>query len=475
MNVQIAVLIFLGIVSAIVLIAPVVVLFGYFLFFVPGIILTITPTLFAYLLFIFLLKNKLKKSFIQYPTIKSSLIVIGIGCLIAVTLNVPMWNQIRMTHNKDIALKENIDLPDTLAIFVDEFQSRFQKENGFLCNSLCQHLLYNGAVKKVLIGQNYSHNENLDNKELVSYSIEKGQNCLQEGYVSNSKENLAIKGIQMRLASGDCLSKSTSNLFDADMIYVKNRDARKHHVRSYWRLDRHVMFINKIELLTKTKDSYKPIYRFTKIEAQPFVVPLSFGPILGAGGGSLSANSGFFHYEKNVNTSGINYYNFYQDFKSELPNIFGEYLNQIDSVSNDNARKLIENILNKKYEDPKEKQQYFDWYIDFLTNYHRHKDVEIQSKDIELLTRGINDLQLKNFWSLNHVIYSQGEDKLLKLRPHIFNRMMLSTNYEQTRSLSNALAAFSPKNLIEYKIKIENASIDEKKMSWIQDQSRGKF
>jgi hypothetical protein len=454
-----------GILASIGMFFPSLVLLGYFLLIIPGVILTCAPSVFAYGVAVSAIEKVFKLVRVPFPFLVSVVAALGAGSLIAIILNLPMWQKIDEIKNNDIPLQHEIVFPQTIAIFVDEFKGHFQEADEILCNSLCQYLLYNKAAEKVIIG--FDYNQTQKNDVFTSYSIEPGKNCKQIGYISNQKEDLAIKNVQMRMAFGECLLKSETPLSEAQLIFLKHKDSQNSKYQNYWDLRRNVIFINKIELLKKNNGSYDPIYRFTKIEAQPFMVPLSFGTILGAGGGSLSADTGFFHYNQTVNTTGVNYYNFYEDFKPQLAHVFGNALKPIEAVSNDAARKLLEKIFGSEDYDADEKQRYFDWYLNFLTDYNYQKKVEIKSVDIELLKKGITDPDIGGFWSFSHVIHSQGEDKFLNLIPYIFNRILISESRETVRSLSSALAAFSADHVSQYREQIENGSLDPEKIEWI--------
>lgn len=468
--------IIMAVLSAIALIMPASIILGLIFFIVPGVVLLVAPSVLIYTFSIYSLGMFLINRSVKYPYIISSMVVIGIGCLASFVLNLPIQRQINEVSKADVVLQGKVTFPDTMAVFVDEYQSRFQDDNHVLCSPLCQYLLYNKATKKVIIGFGSVSPESIDReKRLTSYTVEHGTNCPQQDTVANDKEIWAIQNVQMRMASGDCLVKSVSPLGEASLIFTHQRILQNQQAKDYWSLARNFMIINQIGLIERSNEDYKTIYKYSKIKAEPFVYPLSLGSIIGAGGGNFNAYAGFYHYGKHVNDTGVEYYNFFQDFKSQMHSIFGDAISPIKELPKADVKERLRDIFGRPETAKGEKQKYFSWYVDSLIDYGFQKKIRIQPDDIQILSMAIDDPDVYDFWSLAHVISSQKEQNCLGLREHLVNRLISAKAYEETRSLSHSLSIFSDESLVGYKERIQNAGFTPEKIGWIKDQSGGKF
>lgn len=461
--------IFMGVSAFIGIFIPPLVILGYFLFIIPGVILTLAPTIFTYWSLAICLTRCVFDENHRSSFLVAAIIVLLSGCIISVLFNIPIWKELHDIKQSDISLPYSIDRANAIAIHADNLQLDYRLTNQILCNSLCQRLLYNGAAKKVLISHGDNSLETLNNNTiLTAFHIEKKKNCKHENVINN-KENLAIPNVQMHLLAGECLVRTEALLSEADIIFINRDIVRTENYTNYWNMFRDVLIADQIEVRKKENNQYKTVYRYTKAKIEPLVIPLSFGYW------PDNVGIGFFHYESYINDGKYTGNNLYKEFEAQVNQIFGEFIQEIPILPVDKSRALLNSILDDPEIEPKEKQRYFLWYMDFLTDYNDKKKYYIQPKDTELLIKAINNMEIKEFWPLCRIIYSQGDDKLLELRPFIFKRMVKSENYGETRGLSSALAAFSPKYLEEYKKQLLESHLSEEKLKWIRDQSLGKF
>lgn len=337
-------LIILGVLAAIAMLFPAAIIMGLFLGIVPGIILTLAPTAFVYYASALALGLALKFFRFPFPTFISLIFLIGLGCLASFLLNKPIVQQVRNFEKLDVALKSKFDLPSTMAIYSKQYE-----QHGDACNAICQGLLYNRVSQKILVITDPSVVKNNSSPPIVSYEIEQGQNCTNEYVISKRWGKLAGANVESRIAAGECLVKKETKLSEADAIFFHDKISQNNGYQDYTSLKRRVIFVNYIELLKNTGNTFDKIYRYSEISAQPFAYPLSYGPILGAGGGSMSLNFGFFHTSLTSNNPGPSYGNPIQEFKPQMETIFGEALKPIEPAKQD-TNQLVRDALNSEAE-----------------------------------------------------------------------------------------------------------------------------
>ncbi len=334
---KILLLLILGGLAAVAIFFPTAIIMGLFLGVAPGIILTLAPTAFVYYALALLLGIVLKFFKVPFPIFVSLISLIALGCLASFTLNIPIYNKVKEYERKDVALEDNFKVPDTIAIYSKQYT-----RHKDACNALCQGLLFNKAAQKVLVITDPSVIQSSSNQQVTSYEIKQGSNCTNEYVISKRWGKIAGANVESRIAAGECLVKAQTKISDAEAIFFNDKISLNEGYQKYGSLKRRVVFINYIELLENIGSKFDTIYRYSEISAQPFAYPLSFGHILGGGGGSMSLNFGFFHTKKTVNNPGPSYGNPIQEFKSQMENIFGEALKPIEAAKIDTKKLIIE-------------------------------------------------------------------------------------------------------------------------------------
>ncbi len=192
--------------------------------------------------------------------------------------------------------------------------------------------------------------QNASNQSVTTYEIQQGDNCTNTHVISKRWGKIAGANVESRIAAGECLEKSTTQLSEAEAIFFNDNINLNDGYQKYGSLKRRVVFIDYIEILKNTGNTFDTIYRYSEISAQPFAYPLSFGPILGAGGGNMSLNFGFFHMSKTVNNPGLSYGNPIQEFKPQMETIFGEALKPIKPAEQD-TKQLVKDALQSNKQD----------------------------------------------------------------------------------------------------------------------------
>lgn len=401
MKAKILLLIILGILAAVAMLFPAGIILGLFLGIVPGIILTLAPTVFVYYALALLLGIAIKYFKLPFQTFISLVFLIGVGCLASYLLNIPIVQQVKEFEKLDIALEKKFEIPKTIAIY-----SKHYETHGDTCNTLCQLLLFNKSTQKVLVIADPSALSGDIGKLITSYEIEEGFDCNNDHLISERWGNIAIKNVESRIAAGECLSKKDTKLSEAEIIFFHDKISQNREYQNYTSLKRRVIFANYIELLENKTDKFDKIYRYTEISAQPFAYPLSFGPILGAGGGSMSLNFGFFHKSLTVNNPGPSYGNVIEEFKPQMEKLFGDALKTPEESKQD-AKQIISKTLEGK---ATEKAAGFAVLGNYLGDLYLRKKTPTD-EDMQLVITALRDDRTSDWFHLSNFTWLWGDKR----------------------------------------------------------------
>lgn len=383
-------LIVLGISAAISLLFPPAIIIGLFLGIVPGILLLFALTAFTYFTAACLLGAALKFLRIPLPTLVSLVLVLSIGCLTSFILNKPIVQKVDEYAALDMPLENEFVIPKVMALY-----SKYYMRHGSACNAICQGLLYNKVSDKVLILTDPSIIKNNINQSVTSYQITKQENCTNEHTTSKRWGNLAGVNVQSRITAGECLEKSSTKLSEADVIFFNSKINLNDGYSDYKSFSRRVVFVNFIQLLKNTGNSFEKIYRYSEIKAQPFAYPLSFGWILGASGGNMSLDFGFFHSSMSVNNPGPSYGTPIKEFEQQMKQILGPALEPIQPADVNTAQ-LIKDALES--DGPKIAAH------SLVGNYLREicsKKITPSAGDMDLIINALEDDRVDNWNCLN--------------------------------------------------------------------------
>jgi len=218
------VLIVTGMITAAVFAMPDLVAIGLFLLILPGVLLGITPTVFLYLMAFslpwFLLSQR-------------SIVIGALGGLAAIAwvgFWLPILNGRTSQWLSDAQAKEAATSTRIAAARVVALQSvSGSAQDG--CSDLCQTLLYNGSVERVVLlpGKN-----NGANGQSISFRVEQKSSCrdadpkLQSRgwgntWLKDSGQSKIAQTVRLRIADGECLVKEEQWSGLPDLVLHESR------------------------------------------------------------------------------------------------------------------------------------------------------------------------------------------------------------------------------------------------------------
>lgn len=393
-------LFFWGLLTALVWVMPDAAIMGLYLYIAPGVLLIIAPSVFVYgtLAKIFSVLLPIKGKGFRF--LAAAMIFILIGSGLSLALNIPIWMKMRDLHAQDIPLASKVQLPDVLAIYDSRPTPVYQEQGDLICSQLCQKLLYNGAVKKVIMLSGSSKNlfQKERDKTFASYTIEKGTHCPIEGIVKKRGEGEVYKNVAMRLAAGECLVKTPARLTDAQMIFSAQEDSKGSPNReNEFNLLVETVKAKSINLLQKEGEEYKTVYKYSRIEAEPYIFPLTIGPIIS---GMSSAKFGFLRFEQSLNGKTL-FYSYNQDFEQQLQELFGDSFQEPKADLNTN--KVFTAKLDESLAEPQEINGLLQIFIHpfYLPPVQKKT---LSDEDEATAMKYLADTRATNFWGLGALV-----------------------------------------------------------------------
>lgn len=408
-------------------------IFGIFLLGIPGIILGYAPMLFLYSLVI--------KIFLGlFSTMTSN----GLRCLFALLSTLALASLFPLAINyqtskivdtlraEDKSIVSPVHLGDTIALMFPSSQDSLGRHTPPSCTSLCQNLLYNGAVKRVMVDDLSTINKESLSKNVRFYYISRQGFCPtgidsngfrpgQQGYNSTIVGNSTI---QMRKVAGECLLEGSAPLSEAQMIFIE-QEFKKLPYRDaiLWSLSPDAIVSRRIELLQNAQGKLELLDRKTQIETSVLAVPLVIGTV---GGYGFKVLLGFLR--KSVN------YNMHSD---EYSRLFGSVAQTPVSAPLDLAG-LFSDALNKKSPEADAGLQLFEPYLQsIITNKGG------TTADVALISRAISDPRIIEFWSVERairVLGTQAEPIAKPIIDRIFNTALLKEGYWKNRETIRGLS-----------------------------------
>ena len=448
-------LIITGILATIAVLIPGIVVIGFIFFVIPGIILLISPTIFIYPLIIHSMK-----SFIS-SLIQRILITVLLGCLVALLLNIPVWQKVSKLTSNDISSPKPIKLSGTIAIFELYNFDKNDQYGNLLCNRLCQRLLYSGTAKKVLVGYDYPgsvsessiYPDDIKNYTMVGFTIEKKDKCPAPAIPTNTGETDIIK----KITAGECLIVFKEDIVNADFILVDRliNDGKLPYIEP-WNIFLDTIRARRFEVIKPHDGEYTVLDRRTQVEYDPLFMPLAIGI---AGSNGLEMRLGYARYSSKKNI----YANGYSQIEDYYKSLFGESYTKIREISGEQFRKILISILGNNSYDRNLKTREFDIFFSDI-NKNINKNYKLTDEDINIIILSLNDPGVKQYWGLSGIIYSHGSHNLIKLLPYILKRAMPDEDRETIRSLADAISAFSQEDIVPYKHLVEKFYRDKQAM-----------
>jgi hypothetical protein len=285
---------FLGIaaaIGAVAIVAPHLVMLGFFAGILPGVILSAAPSVFLYALAWYLVRTSILIAgnvigldpaqwvFRVAAGLVAAPIVIVAAVAIPRVINAPVDHMVREFRATDRETAAPIAFPQTVAILLPP---SIDKQPP--CDTLCQRLLYNGAVGKVVATDTGSAS-----RPPVAYWIERRDNCPEPVLArldvvwpvdfSRRRERGLIEpprarthGIRARIAAGECLIDGPGRLEEAGATISFRQIKKGASPLAYaWSLTLDTVSANRLEIV---KVDGEVLYRRTEVKAEPLVVPL---------------------------------------------------------------------------------------------------------------------------------------------------------------------------------------------------------
>lgn len=408
-------LIITGLITAAVCMIPELVSMGAFFFIVPGIIFFFTPPIFFYitgLLILSVFTSRMGLGGRIAPLIIASFIVMGIPY----TLNQDTYHQTQGLIADDIDIQQPVVLRDSIAFIVAPPRG-YNARDPVKCSAQCQKLLYNGAVKNVMIGKLPSFNvDDIATYNVKSFFIEKKDECL-----GNIK---AIDPVNRRIASGECLMSETVSLANAQTIHV-HQIIRDDRLKSDLYLKANTIKAKRNRILERTGIRYKTVYQKTDVQAKPLSYPLIFGVIPKYG---LDMDIGFVRTNLVIN-------DFEKISKDETNKKFGDALRipsepTVELGKKTDAKSLIKKAFVSTGDKKTAGHDLFEQYLRELIE----KKITPTDEDIELVITALKDDRAGGWFYLSRFIGSLGGNVPSSLIQELGNRLV------RTKSISTSNA-----------------------------------
>lgn len=287
--------IYIGLLGAATLIAvawPPAVLIGLFLGFVPGIILSIAPSLLMYSLLWWGTRAVMRRTSIArraeatslrfvVPVLSAAIVAVP-AILIPYRTNTQSEDAARRMRAHDLEPDKPIPLSDTIAIVIDG-NYNWSKRKPF-CETLCLRLLFNSAVARVIAADPTHGNST------TAFWIERREICPEPPSLNNydvtwKTDFPLIRGdtlkdrVRTRIARGECLMEGDGRLDEATTT-ISYRHVQKGTTlfQRPWSLQPGPPVVNRLEV---SDASGALIYRRTEVLIIDLATPLRIATAAG--------------------------------------------------------------------------------------------------------------------------------------------------------------------------------------------------
>jgi hypothetical protein len=261
-------LIYLGVVGALALVSlafPTLIFLGLFVGVVPGLILWAAIPLFGYSLLAIVVRAATK----GFGNRASWLCVVAAIATLAVLppaiLNLYITRAIDELVSGDRPLAEPLPKIETLGYFGKNSPGLDPSD----CDGICQRLLYNGAVKAVIVGESYIADEMKFSKYVTLWTIERRGACPLPAKKNNRSE--LLDAVKSRIAAGECLIAGKGDISQAEAVIGAARlDSREVTLpRMNWG--------ERIALYMRMPQGLEEKFRRTYIQTRKVLTPFLFG------------------------------------------------------------------------------------------------------------------------------------------------------------------------------------------------------
>lgn len=418
-----------GAMALLVMAAPEFAMLGMFFFILPGIILSLAPSVFIYAFVSEIFYQIYYRLGVIFPKIFAVVTAVGLGCSLSFLFNYPVLNKIAEIQKNDVfILEEKIELPQVFAMFTDG------KEENISCSRLCQALLYNGAVKKILVGVNpEKENDFGEGRRMAAFFIEKKEACETENLTGEKGEDFAYPSVRLRIEAGECLVRSEAVLSEAGMIFVQHEEKKS---RENWDLVGDVSSISEVELIQVNFGLYTTIYRLSKFGVNLLKYPLSISPQFGgSGAGTLTAKMGVNRSFKKFNGGTL------EGIAKEYKFIFGDAMNTPEAGEDSGV--ILLKKLNKTEAKGEELSRIFDIFVQNFSVIGGRRTVS--KNDEAAFIRSIGDVRVQGkFWNIGHILSKAYGEQNRRMAEAVIDRILVTPlsgkKQEDVKSLLSPLS-----------------------------------
>lgn len=214
----------LGLITFFIWLIPPIVLAGFLIFFLPGLILLAVPTIFLYMAVggaitgaaVALLRAAGMEPgrVVRIATASAAATAtVALGFLPPTILNPAVDRMRAELTSGDVAASDPITVPGTVGITVRSLENH--------CGSLCLRLLYNGAARRVVVSQT------LGDDAPVAYEVERLGSCAPASYQTLRETQVAFPAdsgssveyqTRKRMEAGECLVARGGSLDEAELV-----------------------------------------------------------------------------------------------------------------------------------------------------------------------------------------------------------------------------------------------------------------
>jgi hypothetical protein len=276
-----------GVVATVVMAVPQIALIGLAAGILPGYLLAITPSLFCYSLAWWPIRRVLLKAGLLagldparrllHWTAGTSAVAITLipAILVPRALNVSIEEAATTLRAEDHESAGQIAFPTVVAL---RFPRSYVQIN--LCEALCQHLLYNGVVSRVIVSQLNGPDASIPPPP-NAYWIERRDRCpepdisiFQVAWPTDIpfEDGGPLTRVRARIAAGECLLRDQGKIEEAGAtITVRQLKKGASIFDTPWTLEPDTVEANRLEIV---ESDGRLLYRRTEVKTQPLMVPL---------------------------------------------------------------------------------------------------------------------------------------------------------------------------------------------------------
>ena len=432
-------LILTGILAAVSMASPDLIVIGYFLFFLPGFLMAYSPTLFVYPL-IATVWSKLLEAYTKHHVIVAVSLLLACAFAIPYIENFVQRKDIEKMVSSDVSGETIKELPDIIALLETPARNGMQEKSS-LCGGLCQRLLYNGAVKRVLVGKPVDLDRGVVPKiELTAYFIEKREDC-PAADIPEASSDLYIIGrvrrpespedaVRLRISAGECLLREKMPLSSTGMIVSYERKEAFHPEKIGFE-----KFIVANIISGKTSLIKKSTHAWTHVLQKPLVY--------GASGSSGGTPNLHFHFLKELVETG-------SPIKKDKEYVatFGDAIDWPSIPTNLN----LYGVFSAELESSRTEIFLFKPYINSLI-----RSKHVSESDIDLIVKALNDSRVADLSSISQLVryLKEQADPLAVPLMSRFQAVFFTGNNKAIRDVVDGIEALSDAGFLRVSDELE--------------------